>query len=272
MVSDAGIHAIRNIARRFQQRFPQILTETYSPDRFLFRHSDAQRDNDSIRAFASSLFGESGSQYVIYEDVPEVDKLLRAFDNCPEFNAEINNWDPHERIAFRDGPEFQQMAEEVNRKLGFVGSNQLSIHTILHMWVWCLYETTSTFEFSNSEGGPDSTWCAPFSVAHHLLMEYSQDLKHFHTCGYGVRNQRLMQSLVCGLMQDLLTHVQSDDSRTSRIFMTYFQEMNGMLVTLGAFRDMWPLHQHNFAQQSARQWMSSLMSPFGSNLSVVRFE
>ncbi len=272
LASEAGVFVMNAIARRYQETFPQLLTETYSPDRFLFRHTWSERTNTSIRAFASGLFGESGAQNVIYEDVPDNDWFLRPFDFCPDFDEEVEGWNPSQRLAFRDGPEFVEMLEEINRKLGFRGSNQLSLGTVLQVWNWCTFETSSTFEFSNSETGGDSPWCAAFSVAHHLLLEYSEDLFHFYTAGYGVRNQRLMENLHCGLMQDLLTHIQSDDGPTTRIFVSYVQEILGMLVTLGSFRDTWPLHQHNYAQQSARNWLTSLMTPLGTNLAVVRYE
>lgn len=272
LASEAGLFTMQNIARRLQAAFPQILTETYSPDRFYFRHTSGRRSNASIRAFATGLFGEIPAQDVVYEDVPANDWLLRPFDFCPAFTEEIEVWEPSQWLAFRNGTEVEEMLEEVNRKLGFHGSNQLDFEKVYFIWNWCMFETSSTFEFSNSETGEDSPWCAPFSVAHHRVLEYSEDLFNFYTAGYGVRNQRLLENQLCGLIQDLLIHIQSNDSRTVRVFVTYAAEILGMLVNLGLFRDVWPLHQHNYAQQSARNWLTSLISPFGNNLSVVRFE
>ncbi|KAJ6643214.1 Multiple inositol polyphosphate phosphatase 1 [Pseudolycoriella hygida] len=271
LATPAGVEAMENIAGRFQRVFPDLLTSTYSADRFLFRHTESERTNTSIRAFATGLFG-AGAQNVVYEEVPEVDWFLRPFDFCPEFTREVENWDD-QREAFRQGPEVEEMVEEVNRKLGFQGRNTLDFDTIYIMWEWCRFETASTFEFSDSETGEDSTWCAPFSVAHHLLLEYYEDLGHFYFSGYGVRNQRLLENLNCGPMQNLLELVQSDDDiDVARIFVSYTQEVQSMLVALGSFRDTWPLHQHNYAQQAARHWLTSLIAPQASNLAVVRFD
>jgi len=270
--TEASVIAIQNIARRFQRNYPNILTETYSHDRFHFRHNWRQRSNDSIRAFAAALFGEAEAQNVIFEDVPENDFFLRPIDFCPEFTELTAN--QSEQAAFRQGPEFEQLTEEINRKLGFRGSNQLSVDYILIMWDWCRFETSFTFELSNSETGGESPWCAPFSMSHHRVLEYYYDLGWYYGFGYGVRNQRLVENLNCGLLQDLLIHMQSDDDtdQKARIFMTYLQESQMMLVALGAFRDTWPLHQHNFAQQSARHWSTSVITPFGANLVVVRHD
>lgn len=255
---------MQNIARRYQQLFPHILTETYSVDRFYFRHAALERTNTSIRAFARGLFGEAGSQDVIYdEDIPEIDWLLTPFDVCPA-HPDANEY----RDNFLAGPEMNEMLNEVNRKLGF-HSNPLNVSTVLTMWRWC-----TSFEVSNSPTGGNASWCAPFSMAHHLVFEYWRDLWHFYYSGYGVRNQRMLENLSCGVKQDLLIHMLSNDStdQMARIFVASTQVIQSLLVSLGVFRDVWPLHQHNYAQQSTRQWATSVISPYGENLVVVRYE
>lgn len=270
LVTDSGVLGIENIARRFQENFPGILPSTYDPERFLFRHTSSDRTNRSTRAFAEGLFGEAGAQNVVYEDVPERDWFLRPFDFCPAFSEEVENW-ADQQIAFQQGPEILEMIEQVNRRLGFV-SGQLTFDQIFEMWNWCRFKIAATFEQSNSETGAHCPWCAAFSVAHHLILEYYEDLGHFYFSGYGVRNQRLLENLNCGVLQDLVNHMNSNDGQLARVYMSYTQEVQLMLLLLGTFRDTWPLHQHNYAQQSARAWLTSLIAPFGSNLAVVRHD
>lgn len=270
--TEAGVVAMHNIARRFQQVFPDILTDTYDANRFHFRHTDAERTNTSIRAFATGLFGTAASN-VVYQDVPERDWFLRPFDFCPAYRDAVDGiWDI-EREAFRHGPEFEEMLREINRKLGFQESNPVSFETTYIMWQWCRYETAAKFELSDSETGGDSVWCAPFSVAHQMLFEYYDELGYYYSMGYGVRNQRLIENMNCGVMQDLLNLIVSEgDDPVARIFVTSIKEIQSMLVVLGLFRDTWPLHQHNYAQQSGRGWVTSVISPHASNLAVIRYE
>ncbi|XP_037051603.1 multiple inositol polyphosphate phosphatase 1-like [Bradysia coprophila] len=273
MVTESGIFAVQNISRRFQQIFPNILSETYTPARFHFRHTSTPQSNDSIRAFATGLFGEAGAANVVYEPVPDADWFLSPFSFCPAFDEETADWE-RQRIAFREGPEIRELIEQVNRKLGFHTSNPMDFDQVWTMWNICVFAVATTFETSNSETGPDSPWCAPFSIAHHLLLEYYEDMRWFYSRGYGVRNQRLLQNMNCGLMQDLLRHMQSenDSDAMARIFMSSASEIQAMLVILGSFRDFWPMHQHNFAQQTTRNWLMSLITPYSGNLAAVRFD
>lgn len=263
---------MQNIARRYQEFFPTLLPNVYTPQRYMFRHAFTQRSQASIRAFSDGLFGEGAWQHVFFEPMPVRDWFLRPIDFCPEFTQEVAN--QRQQVAFEQGPEMEQLLKEVNARLGFRGAESLSLDNILIMWEWCRFETASTFEMSISEIGEHSTWCAPFSVAHHAVLEYHQDLHYYHFTGYGVRNQRLIENLNCGLMQDMLRHIASNNATEQlvRIFGTDSQMVQSFLVSLGAIRDGSPLHQHNYAQQSFRQWKTSLITPNAANLVIVRYE
>jgi len=106
-----------------------------------------------------------------------------------------------------------------------------------------------------------------------MLFEYYEELGHYFYTSYGVWNLRMLENLNCGVMQDLLNTIDSDDSDPlARIFVAYTQGVQSMFVLLGLFRDTWPMHQHNYAQQSGRQWLTSLYAPQGSNLVAIRYD
>lgn len=157
--------------------------------------------------------------------------------------------------------------QQVNAKLGFLGSNQLNARTIITIWDVCRFE-------KNIDLRIPSAWCVAFSIANNQVFEYHSDLSYFYRNGYGVRNRRLIENLNCGLMQDLLQYLQSNnpDDQTARIYGTHSPTMQLFLVTLGAFEDETLLTRHNLAQQIHRQWRTSWISPKGGNLAVVRYE
>lgn len=266
---ESGVLELQNIARRFQDAYPDMLPREYSPSQYHFRHFSAVFSNQSARAFASGLFDDTEAENVVYEPVPSVDWLLRPFGYCPLFTAALAEQGDYEKLAFVNGPEVQQMDREINEKLGFRGMSRLDHVQIDMMWQLCRFQMANTFAT-----GAHSPWCAPFSVAHQQLLVYLEDVQFYYRTGYGFRNRRLQENMVCGILQDLVLHMRSDNDsdQKARIFFSYLSEMQSMLVALGAFRDVWEINQYNYAQQANRQWYTSLFTSFGANIVVVRYE
>lgn len=156
---------------------------------------------------------------------------------------------------------------QVNNKLGFIGANQLNVQSIRTIWEICRFQ-------KNIDLSVPSAWCAAFSIANNQVLEYHADLDYFYRNGYGVANRRLVENLNCGLMQDLLRYLQSNNvnEETARIYGVHSSALQLFLVALGAFEDEVPLTRHNLAQQMTRQWRTSWISPKGANLAVVRYE
>lgn len=78
----------------------------------------------------------------------------------------------------------------------------------------------------------------------------------------------------CHAVQDLLRFVESTNANEhlARIHITRSTFFRIFYVTLGLFRDQTNLNRHNFNQQFARAWRTSLFSSFASNLVIVRHE
>jgi hypothetical protein len=75
-----------------------------------------------------------------------------------------------EQEAFEETPEYQQMLEQVNRKLGFFGSNQLSSREVRTVWDFCKF-------YQGWDPSTPSPWCAAFSIANNAVVEYFEDLE-----------------------------------------------------------------------------------------------
>lgn len=77
----------------------------------------------------------------------------------------------------------------------------------------------------------------------------------------------------CALMQDLLNFLQTGDTvETTRIYSTHSTAFQLFMVTLGMFGDDVTLTAANFAQQAARQWRSSFITPMATNLAIIRYK
>lgn len=255
---------MESLAQRYQQRYPTLLLDTFNRTQFRFRHTDRQRSEGSIRAFAEGLFGSANIDDVEFDEVPERDTFLRPNDFCPTFNLYASTTEAN---AFSLGPEFRETMSQVNQKLGFTGANQLNGRTISTIWDICRFEKTMDLR-------APSPWCTSFSVRNNQVLEYHADLEYYYRNGYGVANRRLVQNLNCGLMQDMLRFLNSSDSAEEpvRIYGTHSSALQLFLVSLGVFQDEDELTRHNVDQQMTRQWKTSWISPKGANLAIVRYE
>lgn len=263
----AGWNEVQGIAQRYQLAFPTLLPSTYSPADYSFRSSDLIGAISSIAAFADGLFGLNGHQQVEFENIDDPDILLSPDFNCPLFDEVIST--SIESEAFEEGPEYQQMIEQVSSRLGFHASHVLSAEQIRTLLMICQFE--QIWDMNSA-----SPLCAAFSVANHQVLEYHRDLYRFFLYGYGhfPNYRQLYENLPCQLIQDMLNFIRSNDSneRRARIFNTGNYPILFTLNVLGAFEDEVPLNRHNFAQQTFRLWRTSQISPKATNLAVIRYE
>lgn len=262
----AGWNELQGLAQRYQAAFPTLLPSTYSRNDYFFRTTDRQRTLASLRAFADGLFGYNGFQQVQFEEVPTEDYLLRPYDLCPLYDDVIDV--AVEQNAFIEGPEYEEMVQQVSRKLGFHGSRTLRGPEVDTLATICRYEQIWDLNIT-------SPMCAAFSIANHQVLEYYEDLEYYWKVGFGHRAyRRLFENLNCFLMQDMLTFIQSNAAtdHKARVFSTHSTILQLILVTLGVFEDEVQLTRHNFAQQTNRLWKSSLVAPMGTNLAIIRYE
>ena len=265
-LTESGWYEMQDMAERFQAAFPTLLPPTYSPSHFFFRPSNTQRTLESLWAFADGLFGPGAFEQVHFESGPVPDLMMVPWDHCPLHNEVIA--DLVERDAFRDGPEFQEMLTQVSTKLGFHGSQHLTLHDINTILNICRYEQGWNITSS-------SPLCSAFSIANHHVHEYITELASYYQYGYGRPEYRILfENFNCHFMQDMLRFLESRDpeDHTARIFNGHLITLKMIMVTFGALEDEVHLTRHNYAQQLFRLWNAANISPMGGNLAVIRYE
>lgn len=259
----AGWNEMKAIAQRYQRAFPTLLPLAYNRARFTFRHTDRQRTQATVRAFADGIFGFNGYQQVFVEPVPAPDRLLRPHDDCPLYTAASSN--EVQRSAWQNGNEFQTMMTQVNDKLGLTGNQRLSARQTRTIWEICNFEQI----WDMSVPAP---FCGVFSPHNNLMLEYFEDLDYYYNAGYG-GPRRLFENLNCPLIQDMLSFLDSPVSaETTRIYSTHSTAFQLFMVTLGVFGGDAPLTAANFNQQTLRQWRSSFITPMATNIAAIRYE
>lgn len=259
----AGWNEMVGIAYRYRLAFPTLLPQVYTRSWFTFRHTDRQRTQASVRAFADGLFGHNGYQQVYIEPVLDPDRLLRPHDGCPLYDAVSDN--TVQRGLWQNGVEFQTMVNQVNDKLGLLGGQRLSPRQIRTIWEICNFEQL----WFESVPAP---FCGAFSPYNNLMLEYFEDLDYYYNSGFG-GPRRLFENLNCPLIQDLLGFLDtSDTAENVRIYNTHSTAFQLFLVTLGLFDSDTPLTAANFNQQYNRQWRSTFLTPMAVNIAAIRYK
>lgn len=265
--TESGWTELTELGQRFQAAFPDLLPRLYSPKNYYFRRTPIARTLESAKAFARGLFGPDCYEKVTYEGGSFPDLLLRPQDSCSIYGSFRAPYYP-EQISFAGTPEFLEMLEQVNMKLGFVGYEQKSFDEIEKLMTQCRYEQTYDHD-------KPSVFCAAFSYANHQLYEYFYDLMNNFRSGYGNTDYRnLYENLSCALLQEMLTYLMSTDlnDQKAKIFYAHDVTLQLLFVSMGLFEDKVPLRGDNFAQQTMRQWKASSLTPMAVNMAVIKYK
>lgn len=263
-LTEAGWNEMKGVAQRYQRAFPTLLSTTYARSRFTFRHTDRQRTQATVRAFADGVFGFNGYRQVTVEPVLNPDRLLRPHDGCPLYDSVSDN--TVQRAAWQNGNEFQTMMTQVNDKLGLLDNQRLTARQVRTFWEICNFEQLWNLLLP-------APFCGVFSPHNNLMLEYFEDLDFYYNSGFG-GPRRLFENLNCPLIQDLLSFLDTDSptGETVRIYSTHSTAFQLFLVTLGVFGNDVPLTAANFNIQALRQWKSSLISPMATNIAAIRYD
>lgn len=265
-LTSSGWDEIEGTAQRYQVAFPTVLSSPYSPNDFFLRSIDSNRASRSLHAFADGLFGRNAHEQIEFLQPPVPDYFMNSYQNCPLYQEAVAVYE--EQIAFREGPEFQEMTSQVNSKLGFHGSHALRINEIDMLFLLCKYDQIYNLEEL-------SPFCGALSISNHEVHEYDNDLDTYYRHAYGYPNyRRLFENLSCFVFQDLLRYLESDDPSDykAKIFMTHNTPFSLFLVVLAVSEDDVPLTRHNFAQQGNRLWRTGVNIPMAANIAVIRHE
>lgn len=82
---------MRDLALVYKSVFPALIENSYSPEKFLFRHTDFQRTEGSFKAFAEGLFGEGAYNSFTIERPENPSMLLNVYSNAQKRIFDIVN-------------------------------------------------------------------------------------------------------------------------------------------------------------------------------------
>jgi multiple inositol-polyphosphate phosphatase / 2,3-bisphosphoglycerate 3-phosphatase len=113
-----------------------------------------------------------------------------------------------------------------------------------------------------------SPWCAAFTPNHVNVLEYLEDLKYFYSAGPG---NELNKNIMCSAVQDLLKNLQSESNPKAVAYFSHSVALQLFLTALGYAKNE-KLKADNYNANKYRKYRTSILSPFASNLAVIKYE
>ncbi|XP_023702394.1 multiple inositol polyphosphate phosphatase 1-like [Cryptotermes secundus] len=253
-----------NMAQRFKSRFPTLLNQSYSPDKFEVRFTNTQRTTLTSFAFIDGIFGSTA--HVILPKPISDDPVLRPSNYCDDWkNVVRDNPDTtKEYSTFKKGPEMNVVIQSVSNRLGFTSS--ISYDNLSKMYTICRFEKAWHVDSV-------SPWCAAFSEDELKVLEYKEDLSAYYKHGYG---SDLNKKVGCVLVKDFLdrfSKLENGENQPAGVF--YFShdtDMQLFLTSLGVAKDSETLTHSNYKSMENRLWRTSLLTPFAANFAAVFFK
>ncbi|XP_019773092.2 multiple inositol polyphosphate phosphatase 1 [Dendroctonus ponderosae] len=264
-LTQQGINELKLLARRYKTKFPQLLNQPYNEQNYYFQYTQTDRTHDSYQAYIEGLFDRDF--FKVHANTYGNDMLLKAYRNCKEWHekSDKNPETSQEYRAFLESEDYQKMARQVLRRLGF--RSELNVSVIQDIYDMCRFNKAWQVD-------QPSAWCVAFTKSQLKLLEYGEDLKEYYNTGYG---NPLIQNIGCGAVQDMYRKFEktvqgfSDGNKVTALF-THAATMQAVYSTLGIAKDYEPLKSDNYRKQQRRMWRTSLINPFAANLVAVLYQ
>lgn len=261
-LTEEGGEELFKLGVRMRDRFPSLLKQKYDNDTFKFKYTPTQRTQESAFQFVEGLFGREDSVEVAYEESQKRDPILRFYKACDKWRETVDK-NPEayeEQQKFEQSKLFQEMVEQVSKRLGF--EEKISSDDIKLMYTTCGFETAW---FPNEV----SPWCTIFTEKDLQILEYNEDLEYYWIDGHGFS---LTEYIACVAFKDMYHTLSSKSKHDVVFYFTHSGTVLKILAHLKIYNDSVSPRHDNFHQMSNRKWRVSKIDAFGTNLVFAKFK
>lgn len=258
-ISLSGEEEAKSLARRLKQSFPSILDQPYSADLYTFEYTKRERTRSSAEAFAQGLFPNDYGK--IQLEGMTNDEVLQFHKNCKEYVKKCNSsLDLKELKEFENGPVVEKLVQSISKRLGFsVDKDEIDL----------LYKACS-FGHALEE---DDAWCSVFSQDELKVLEYENDLDDYYKDAYG---NAINHEQACPVAKHITELFRSSSSSPNGqkviLHFSHAGAVKKVYPMFGLFRDKGKLRADGICSQSSREWKSSLIAPFTSNILFILYD
>ncbi|XP_015031938.2 multiple inositol polyphosphate phosphatase 1 [Drosophila willistoni] len=259
-----GENELIELAERMQLRFPSLLPDPYDPDWYYMKYTATQRTLKSAQSFATGLFGRHRIHTVNYPRPLHRDPILRFYKLCGRWKIDVKK-NPETLVNARRFYAEPQMQSAVDYVRSRTQLEDLQPEDVELMYTVCAFETAWQRPLGHFR---PSVWCSFFDVEALNALEFVEDLEYYWNDGYGYK---LSHRIACPAIADMFEAIDTPTAKANATFyFTHSGTLLKLLAHLGLAKDEEMLTHKHF--DYARQWRTSRIDAFATNLAFLRFD
>jgi len=246
----------------------------YNANEVLFTCTYKDRTSQSAEAFGNAMVNDDGATPIaVTSNSKPDDTLLRFFDNCPRYSAEVH--DNPEAYAEADKwieKNLDSLIESVADRTGLpvdtMARNE-SFFIIDSMWSACQSEYV-VLDIADQ-------WCSVFSQDDVRVLEFYDDLSAYYVKSYG---HDINYLIAAPLLADIINNMKSsaepipdDFPVRANLRFGHAETILPLSALLGLFRKDGEVLAANMTNEEidARTWRFSATSPLASNIAFAQY-
>lgn len=256
-LSKSGEAEAEELGQRYKERFPSLLDDTYSPEKFTIEYTSRERTKHTAEFFAKGVFGDDSKK--IQGKVN--DALLTFHKSCKKLRkkCEDSSYDTSEIEKFKNGELMKKVVSSVSKRIGVT----LTSEDVNLIYIAC------QFGFALKD---NDAWCSLLSTDDLEVLEFNGDIDDYYKDAYGNSVNYEQACPITKYILDLFKSVENTNETKVVLQFSHAGAMKKIYSLLGLYRDELPLTADAFCSERNRKWRSSYIMPFNSNIAFVLYQ
>ncbi|KAG6580391.1 Multiple inositol polyphosphate phosphatase 1 [Phytophthora cinnamomi] len=259
-LAPAGFQELVDYGTRVRASVGSVIPTAYNASLFKLAHTSVTRTGQSAQAFASTFF--SNPEDVEYVEYPDgSDPLLRFFDECDRYNAEVldNSSALLEYDEFQASAKMDESIVFLKSQLNLPGNANLSATDVAAAFSACAFDVM-LYNVTNE-------WCSLVDQTFLNHLEYSDELETFYEQGPGYKINYEISAI---LLQDIYAYMKNfttgDTSVVGNLRFAHAETTLPLMTLLGYGDHTKLLASWTDEQIDSRGFRSSYLAPTASNI------
>ncbi|GFV95146.1 multiple inositol polyphosphate phosphatase 1 [Trichonephila clavipes] len=256
-LSQSGKEEAEDLGHRYKEKFPLLLDEKYSPEKFTIEYTSRERTKVTAESFTRGLFGDDSKNI----EGKVNDEVLTFHKSCKKLRkkCEDPSYDVSEIEKFKNGELMKKVVTSVSKRTGVT----LTSDDITLIYTACV------FGYALKD---NDAWCSLLSTDDLEVLEFYADIDDYYKDAYGNKVNYEQACPVAKYIFNLFKSVENTNDTKVVLQFSHAGAMKKVYSLFGLNRDELPLTADAFCSERNRKWRSSYMIPFNSNIAFVLYQ